>query len=130
MYRTAVTVMKIVVIGAGQGLGLVLVKECVRRGHPVAAGLRRPDAPREITDHPEKIATLRDLLVCQLSVGCFHARPATGIIWAGGFYWLLRFCNLRSGMEARPYILYKSKLQRPSINWRKEFGLAIVQMGH
>ena len=41
--------MKIVVIGAGQGLGLVLVKECARRGHPVMAGLRRPDVPGEIT---------------------------------------------------------------------------------
>lgn len=40
--------MRVVVIGAGQGLGLELVKECARLGHEVVAGLRRAEAPQEL----------------------------------------------------------------------------------
>ena len=40
--------MDVIVIGAGQGLGLELAKELVQRGHRVVAGLRRPEAPEAI----------------------------------------------------------------------------------
>lgn len=41
--------MDVIVIGAGQGLGLEMVLELTRRGHRVVAGLRRPEAPGALT---------------------------------------------------------------------------------
>lgn len=40
--------MDAVVIGAGQGLGLELVRELAKKGHRVVAGLRRSEVPEEI----------------------------------------------------------------------------------
>jgi NAD(P)-dependent dehydrogenase (short-subunit alcohol dehydrogenase family) len=40
--------MKVVVIGAGQGLGLELAMELAARGHRVVAGLRRDEVPEGI----------------------------------------------------------------------------------
>ncbi len=40
--------MDVIIIGAGQGLGLEMVLELAGRGHRVVAGLRRPEVPEAI----------------------------------------------------------------------------------
>ncbi len=51
--------MKVVVIGAGQGLGLELVMQLAARGHRVVAGLRRDEVPEGIArleaDAPDRV---------------------------------------------------------------------------
>ncbi|RCX20692.1 short subunit dehydrogenase [Fontibacillus phaseoli] len=42
--------MKILVTGANRGLGLEIVKEALRRGHEVAAGVRTPDEGAKALD--------------------------------------------------------------------------------
>jgi 3-hydroxy acid dehydrogenase / malonic semialdehyde reductase len=55
-----VITVKVIVIGAGQGLGLELVSELAGRGHRVVAGLRRAEVPEGIQQlekaHPELLS--------------------------------------------------------------------------
>lgn len=51
--------MRVVVIGAGQGLGLEMVVELAEKGHAVVAGLRRREVPEGIARlaarHPDRV---------------------------------------------------------------------------
>lgn len=55
--------MRVVIIGAGQGLGLELVKELAGRGHAVLAGLRRDEVPEELArlmrEHTDRVFCAR-----------------------------------------------------------------------
>lgn len=77
--------MDVIVIGAGQGLGLEMVLELAGRGHRVVAGLRRPEVPEALarleTEVPDRVFHTQCDVTCE--AGLAEAAGFSGRVLGG-----------------------------------------------